>query len=196
MNALCRSSLRLPCMHEAHSILRHSVQNRLASSTPCILNNTHPGRRASFFLRASRTRSPPLKSYKLESNDSPQLADSSHRGIEFCSVLLSTVALTPVAWAQDSTLIHTTNVVADIADIDAKTAGAIAFVLGPFLSVGILLMIVRIVLSWYPQLDGKKLPWSIAVTPTEPILGPTRQVRSCALECASCVYVSPAFVWY
>ncbi|KAK9823207.1 hypothetical protein WJX72_001096 [[Myrmecia] bisecta] len=37
-------------------------------------------------------------------------------------------------------------------------------------------MIVRIVLSWYPQLDGKQLPWSIAVFPTEPILGPTRKV--------------------
>ena len=26
-----------------------------------------------------------------------------------------------------------------------------------------------------PQLDGKRLPWSIAVAPTEPVLGPTRR---------------------
>ena len=25
------------------------------------------------------------------------------------------------------------------------------------------------------QLDGKKLPWAIAVAPTEPVLGPTRR---------------------
>ena len=39
----------------------------------------------------------------------------------------------------------------ELADIDARTAGTIATVLRPVLSVGILLMIVRIVLSWYPQ---------------------------------------------
>ncbi len=39
----------------------------------------------------------------------------------------------------------------DLADIDAKTAGLLARILQPFLSIGILLMIIRIVLSWYPQ---------------------------------------------
>ena len=60
-------------------------------------------------------------------------------------------------------------------DIDGKTAGSIAAILGPVLSLSILLMIVRIPLSWYPNLDGKKLPWVIAVAPTEPLLGPTRR---------------------
>ena len=62
-----------------------------------------------------------------------------------------------------------------VADIDAQTAGKIATVLSPVLSVSILFMIVRIVLSWYPQLDGKKLPWVVVVAPTEPVLGPTRR---------------------
>ena len=39
----------------------------------------------------------------------------------------------------------------DVADIDAKTAKLLATILQPFLSIGILLMIIRIVLSWYPQ---------------------------------------------
>ena len=68
------------------------------------------------------------------------------------------------------------DVVYQLADIDAKTAGTIAKFLGPVLALSTLLMIVRIVLSWYPQLDGKKLPWAIAVRPTEPVLGPTRRV--------------------
>ena len=44
--------------------------------------------------------------------------------------------------------------VSELADIDAKTAGTLAAVLRPVLSVGILLMIVRIVLSWYPQVTS------------------------------------------
>lgn len=64
----------------------------------------------------------------------------------------------------------------DLADIDAKTAGTIAKVLGPLLTIGQLLMIVRIVLTWYPNINGGKLPWSIAVKPTEPVLAPTRKV--------------------
>lgn len=42
-------------------------------------------------------------------------------------------------------------VLGDIADIDANTAKILATILQPFLSVFILLMIIRIVLSWYPQ---------------------------------------------
>ena len=54
----------------------------------------------------------------------------------------------------------------ELADIDAKTAGTLATVLRPVLSVGILLMIVRIVLSWYPQVRvlerkaARFVPWS------------------------------------
>ena len=64
----------------------------------------------------------------------------------------------------------------ELADVDAKTASTIASLLGPVLSVGQLLMIVRIVLSWYPNINYGKLPWVLAVRPTEPILKPTRKV--------------------
>ena len=61
------------------------------------------------------------------------------------------------------------------ADMDAKTASLVASILAPVLTISILLMICRIPLSWYPNLNVKKLPWVIAVAPTEPILGPTRK---------------------
>lgn len=64
----------------------------------------------------------------------------------------------------------------ELADIDAKTAATIASLLGPVLNVGQLLMIARIVLSWYPNINYGKLPWVLAVRPTEPILAPTRKV--------------------
>lgn len=64
----------------------------------------------------------------------------------------------------------------ELADIDAKTAATIASLLGPVLNLGQLLMIARIVLSWYPNINYGKLPWVLAVRPTEPILAPTRKV--------------------
>ena len=45
----------------------------------------------------------------------------------------------------------------ELADLDAKTAGLLARVLQPVLAVAQLLMIVRIVLSWYPQASGGQL---------------------------------------
>lgn len=56
--------------------------------------------------------------------------------------------------------------VADLADLDPASAGIIAAVLKPTLSIGSLLMIVRIVMTWYPEVDATKFPWSIAYTPT------------------------------
>lgn len=58
------------------------------------------------------------------------------------------------------------NVILELAELDSKTAGAISGVLKPALTVASVLMIVRIVMSWYPEIDGKNLPWSIAYTPT------------------------------
>ena len=62
-----------------------------------------------------------------------------------------------------------------LADIDPQTAGRLALVLQPLLSLSIFLMLVRIVLTWYPNVKLDKLPWSVAVAPTEPFLGPTRR---------------------
>uniref|UniRef100_A0A061RYK5 YggT family protein n=1 Tax=Tetraselmis sp. GSL018 TaxID=582737 RepID=A0A061RYK5_9CHLO len=57
-----------------------------------------------------------------------------------------------------------------------ETAGAIASVLGPFFSISTILMILRIVTTWYPEIDGSKLPWSAVFFPTEWILAPSRKV--------------------
>ncbi|KAL1498794.1 hypothetical protein AB1Y20_014101 [Prymnesium parvum] len=46
--------------------------------------------------------------------------------------------------------------------------------LGPLLSVGTLLFLLRVVLSWFPKYDLDELPWSLAARPTEPFLKPTR----------------------
>jgi len=44
------------------------------------------------------------------------------------------------------------------------------------LSLMILLFIFRIVLTWYPQADLAKLPFSLVAFPTEPFLAPSRKL--------------------
>lgn len=63
-----------------------------------------------------------------------------------------------------------------VAALAPSTAAAAAAVLSPALSALELLFVVRIVLTWYPTVDGNKLPWAVVVKPTEPLLAPTRKV--------------------
>jgi YggT family protein len=45
-----------------------------------------------------------------------------------------------------------------------------------FLVVMTFLFIFRIVLTWYPQVESKKLPFSLVIAPTEPFLAPSRKL--------------------
>ncbi|GAB4212962.1 MAG: YggT family protein [Synechococcales cyanobacterium] len=46
----------------------------------------------------------------------------------------------------------------------------------PLLAVYIVLFVIRIFLSWYPQMDTSKAPYVWVVTATEFLLAPTRRV--------------------
>ncbi|GLC33934.1 hypothetical protein PLESTF_000186600 [Pleodorina starrii] len=63
-------------------------------------------------------------------------------------------------------------------------------VLRPLFNIFTVLYIIRVPMTWYPDIDGKKLPWLIAYVPTEPILSVTRKV----VPLVSGVDVSP-IVW-
>lgn len=67
-------------------------------------------------------------------------------------------------------------VVGEVAELDSATAATLSLILKPTLSLYSLLMIVRIVMTWYPEIDGKNLPWSIAFKSTEGLLQGTRKV--------------------
>jgi YggT family protein len=49
-------------------------------------------------------------------------------------------------------------------------------IIGLFLGLMTLLFIIRIVLTWYPQIDLKQLPWNLVAIPTEPFLIPLRKI--------------------
>lgn len=85
------------------------------------------------------------------------------------AALAGSLGLPPVALAAaaaDPQAAAAAQAVYELAALDSATAGMLAAVLKPALSLASLLMIVRIVMSWYPEIDGKQMPWSIAYTPT------------------------------
>jgi YggT family protein len=52
----------------------------------------------------------------------------------------------------------------------------LANVLDPFLNFMSFAMLTRVVLSWYPTMNVKELPWIVVVLPTEPLLRAVRGV--------------------
>ena len=63
-----------------------------------------------------------------------------------------------------------------IAGLDSSSAQTLIYILKPSLTVYTLLMIVRIVMTWSPELSGEDFPWSVAFKSTEGLLDPTRKV--------------------
>jgi YggT family protein len=56
------------------------------------------------------------------------------------------------------------------------TLTIVSWGLGIVLGVMMLLFILRIVLTWYPQTDLNRLPFSLVAWPTELLLAPTRKL--------------------
>lgn len=56
------------------------------------------------------------------------------------------------------------------------TLAIASWTLGPLLAVMTFLFIIRIVLTWYPQVDPTRFPFNLVIAPTEPFLVPTRKV--------------------
>ncbi|MBW4614121.1 MAG: YggT family protein [Desmonostoc vinosum HA7617-LM4] len=52
----------------------------------------------------------------------------------------------------------------------------ITWTLGPVLGVMTLLFILRIILTWYPQVELNRLPFNLIAWPTEPFLVPLRKL--------------------
>ena len=84
-----------------------------------------------------------------------------------------------------------TSVAYELAALNPSSASVVAFFLRPSLGVASLFMIVRIVLTWFPEAEGKKFPWSIFYYSTEPVLSATRAV----IKPVGGVDISP-IVWF
>ena len=95
------------------------------------------------------------------------MASAAASGLAGCPAALAAAADAAAGPAQQQAALQQLQLVAELsAGLDSHTAGSLALVLKPALSLASLLMIVRIVMSWYPEIDGKAMPWAIAYTPT------------------------------
>jgi len=65
---------------------------------------------------------------------------------------------------------------ASLAVMNASTAALLQTILSPTLAFFNLALVIRIVMTWYPDIPGNKFPWAIAYFPTEPVLAPVRFV--------------------
>jgi YggT family protein len=83
---------------------------------------------------------------------------------------LASVALL-VSTAGDATA-HEMMQIASSAEGDV--AHTIETILRPLLTLYTFLYIIRIPMTWYPDIDGTKAPWSLVVAPTEWFLSPIR----------------------
>lgn len=57
-----------------------------------------------------------------------------------------------------------------------SNAALATWIVGPVLSLYTLLFILRIVLTWYPQIELNKFPYTLVSWPTEPLLIPVRKL--------------------
>lgn len=92
---------------------------------------------------------------------------------------LATLLLPPVATAvgiDPLSSYHQLLQFSTLADLDPSVASLLIQIFGPVLASLNFLFIIRIVMSWYPQLPVDKFPYVVAFAPTEPILGPTRRL--------------------
>jgi len=63
-----------------------------------------------------------------------------------------------------------------VSELAPAAAHAAEQLLRPLFTLFTFLYIIRIPMSWYPELDGKALPWALSWVPTEPVLAATRKV--------------------
>merc|ERR1712032_64148 len=64
----------------------------------------------------------------------------------------------------------------DLGALDAASASAVALILEPAIGLASFFMIVRIVLTWFPETKSKEFPWLVFYYTTEPVLSFTRAI--------------------
>jgi len=113
----------------------------------------------------------PVSTGRLEPQQQHQQQQQQQQQHLQASVLLGAVTLLGTAGAADAAQqLHL------VADVDAATAHTLESILRPLFAAFTVLYIIRIPMTWYPSIDGTKLPWLLAYAPTEPILKVTRNV--------------------
>lgn len=111
-----------------------------------------------------------------EADDTESCSSSGTRGGATLSVALAAASLAYFGGAHASHAATTTGDLYELAALDASSASVVASLLKPAIGLASLFMIVRIVLTWFPETKSKEFPWIVFYYTTEPVLSFTRQV--------------------
>jgi YggT family protein len=123
--------------------------------------------------QAQHSQSAPVQLQQLHNTVSsgPQQQNKQSTPYLQASLLLGAAAVLSTAGAADAAQqLHL------VADLDAASAHTLESILRPLFAAFTVLYIIRITMTWYPNIDGTKLPWLLAYGPTEPFLKFTRSV--------------------
>ncbi|PNH11556.1 hypothetical protein TSOC_001645 [Tetrabaena socialis] len=146
----------------------------LSSCSPrCSAFGAGPLRRLPCTPRALRTTALGDRQHGVVASSSTAEADGPAR-LERSAIVLATGVLASGVFAGSC-------LAADSPESAAQAVQAAKLasdVLRPLFNIFTLLYIVRVPMTWYPEIDGTKMPWAIAYVPTEPILSATRKVVS------------------
>ena len=114
----------------------------------------------------------------LTASQSHRIAVNRHRTYSLSESRISlpvAAALTSVALLASTSDATAHEVVMQLASTaDGEIAHSVEVVLRPLLTLYTFLYIIRIPMTWYPDIDGTKAPWSLVVAPTELFLSPIR----------------------
>lgn len=146
---------------------------------PALLLAPCPALAPNFTQRSCRARHLTVLASQQQQQRRRQAAAERRQTVAAVTALATSLAAAPAALAAAAPAAadpQTAQLLADLALLDAQSAGTLSAVLKPALTIATVLMIVRIVMSWSPEIDSKSLPWVIAYTPTEAILVATRKV--------------------
>lgn len=110
---------------------------------------------------------PRLRTNSIISSAKPQI--DSHK---VPTTKKPSLGLTTVAALSSVVLLHPDLAIA----YDNAWAGPTRAICDPLLLVGQTVMLFRVIISWYPEINLNKLPYNIITWPTEPFLRPTRKV--------------------
>jgi YggT family protein len=157
------------------SFAPHSLCQRAAARPFTLIRSTTNVRytRAQRSSICSSTRQQHQQHQQQATQQQASSAVTSTRQLAGNSALLSLAALLTVGGAAQAA---GTPELYSLAELDASAAHTLESILRPLFTVFTLLYIIRIPMTWYPSIDGTKLPWLLAYAPTEPILRVTRNV--------------------
>ncbi|PNW88965.1 hypothetical protein CHLRE_01g052400v5 [Chlamydomonas reinhardtii] len=150
------------------------ASSMLHSSARCAAFKAGPLRSPQFALRPRATVSLSAVKSSSEASSSSACSTSERQAHPLARLEVATVASLLASGALAGSCLAADS--PENAEQTVQLAALAANILRPAFNIFTLLYIIRVPMTWYPEIDGKKMPWALAYAPTEPVLSVARKV--------------------